>query len=744
MALTSCNSTNNIQSIEESSNESMSEQENENNKGTREMKTYIDFNFDGLEVGQDVPIEDFDFTEGGGFVASSKDKDGNVWVSPKDVLSNSMWGLNEKAIRDEKGNQIPLTDFSIEFTTRLPYSKANHVSDGGITFMYSSMIGRYDLAFNYDSSNEGRYSSVNLWMAQAPSGTSAFATTSSTDSGSKIRNFELYAGQDYKVTVCCKYTGKNEKGEDICTILVFIDNTLIIQQTNILFWVGGFGLRGYQSDWEYGSFKVSDYPLVCPDGIDHYSNENIENAKTLQKLQTPTLKTDGKTASWSAVENASYYDIFDGSTNFVGRVTTTEFPLSDYFSSTGNFKLLAGNNTFGFNRSDYAQGSYELADALPAPTLDKKDTTVLFWNAIDYAVGYELFLDGESFKTFDKNTLEFDANGYDGDFRIRALGDGVNYLNSPLSNAVSPAKPHLSAPVIKYKDGTIKWDAISNASSYSVYYNGTLLTTVDDCFYSTTTYGKYYVVAIPSDDARFKESFISNILTVRKTGSVYYTENFAGTPAGQTVDISQCGWGIYYNDGRLWEAKEEYKDGAMWVGVTEPYERSYSPNVGLQWSGTYFPATNQGAYLTNWTYTTDFLLKSNGPDGYDFFQLIFATQKTGGRYALDFKVYKETKDGAFTTKAIIGLYDNSNCYLYYDNAPLTYDVVHKFTINYSLQENGKARISYYIDEILVFDEFDLPHGTGDFGFSIISGNPMFTNIQVNDIPYESPDGEDRY
>lgn len=707
----------------------------------REDKTYFEWSWDNLNVGEDVPLTGIDVTDGGGYIASSKDDDGHVWIRQKEVLTGSMWGFCSSTVKDAKGDQIPLTDWSVEFTTRLPYEEADHPSDGGITFMASNLIGRYDLALYYSPSFPGTNSAANLWMAHAPDGLPKASTQIIEewgDQGSKITNFGIYPGEEYKVTVAMKRTGKNERQEDVATMYVFFDDVLAIRKEGINYWQGGFGLRGYQSSWEYGNFKVGNFPKICPDGLDHFNDTTDPEAIELDTLATPVLNKEGRKVTWDAVPNADHYEVFNNYGNYVTTVTDCELDTSLYFSGKGTLKIQAANKKFGYLRSDAATIDYDLPNALIAPTLQVKNVTVLTWNQIVGASGYELFYEGEAFKTFSASQSEWDAVGYEGGFQIRALGDGELFLNSPLSNVVYPATPLLATPNLRYDGNKLYWDEDEDASSYELYQAGALIETLTVPYYETTTYGSYSVKALASDPTKHKNSELSNVFVIRQVDRTYFSKNFEGVTGGTVIDLSGEGWGIYYNDGRVWETKKEYKDGAMWIGVTDPYPRSMNPDVGKQWSATYFPATNAGAYLTSYCFEADLLLESEGPDGYEFFQHIFATQKTGGRYALDFKVYNTE------SKATIGLYDNYNCYAYVENVNFEYDVAHNVKVFYNLHSDKTARISVYLDTLCVFDESGLPAGIGDFGFSTISGNPMWTNIKVTDMPYYGPDGVDRY
>jgi len=232
----------------------------------RVVQTYIDWDFDELAVGDDIPNT---ATEGAGFAAFRKDDNNEVWVRSKNPQD---WAAVYFGTPDPvEGGEIFLKDFAVISEALLPSATAADGSsnDGGFPLLVGA-VGRYDAAVAFNGEN----SSVNLWHAGNTDG-GPVATTQHNeawgDRGSKVESLTLEQDVVYTFTVAGKYQGMTAEGDEYFTIYVFVDDLLVIEKADIAYWTGGFGLRGWQSAVEYNSIKVIDFPLVCPDGIDHYS-----------------------------------------------------------------------------------------------------------------------------------------------------------------------------------------------------------------------------------------------------------------------------------------------------------------------------------------------------------------------------------------------------------------------------------------------------------------------------------------
>jgi len=105
---------------------------------------------------------------------------------------------------------------------------------------------------------------------------------------------------------------------------------------------------------------------------------------------------------------------------------------------------------------------------LSAPSLNAKEDK-LDWNNIDGNEGYELYCDEEYFAHVKEDVNEYELLEVDPDceFQVRAKGDGLNTLDSDLSDKVSVRK--LDAPSnVRVSQTKVSWNAVADADSYLI------------------------------------------------------------------------------------------------------------------------------------------------------------------------------------------------------------------------------------------------------------------------------------
>lgn len=221
----------------------------------REVKTYIDWTFDDLEDGIDVPNTG---TEGLGFKVVKEGNNG--YITSKDTQNFSAIYFG---VPGEDGNEIYLKDFAIETAFRLPEENDGIANDGGLALFVGS-DGRYDAAIGYPENIEDN-AFVNVWKA------------GNVDGGPMATNDkEQYPDRGYVSDFKLKYDewntytilGKSEEDADgnrFVNLYVYVNNVLVVNH-KIPSWDGGFGVRAFQSAMQYDYIKVTDLPLVSPDG----------------------------------------------------------------------------------------------------------------------------------------------------------------------------------------------------------------------------------------------------------------------------------------------------------------------------------------------------------------------------------------------------------------------------------------------------------------------------------------------
>ena len=129
------------------------------------------------------------------------------------------------------------------------------------------------------------------------------------------------------------------------------------------------------------------------------------------------------------------------------------------------------------------------ANPLPAPTnlVITVETATLTWNAVAGAVGYAIYVDGVRVYTVMTNSHDLLALNLPYGthvLQIRALGDDVNYSDSPLSYTINFIVTEygivapLPAPTNLVITGTtLTWNAVANSIYYAVYVDGSRVAT---------------------------------------------------------------------------------------------------------------------------------------------------------------------------------------------------------------------------------------------------------------------------
>jgi len=235
------------ESTESSSNETTTAKE------TRKVKTYLNWTFDDLEDGSDIPNV---AVEGAGFKVVKEGNNGwAVSKNPKD------WAAIYFGVPGDDGKEIYLQDFCIETKIFLPENNDGEANDGGVC-LFVSQEGRYDAAIAYGTDK----SYINIWKAGNTDG-GPIATNDKANYPERgwVADFKLEPGKSYIYTIMGKYR-KDTEGNEFVKVYAFVDSALILEH-EIPYWKGGFGLRGWKSAIRYDYVKVSDLPLVCPDGV---------------------------------------------------------------------------------------------------------------------------------------------------------------------------------------------------------------------------------------------------------------------------------------------------------------------------------------------------------------------------------------------------------------------------------------------------------------------------------------------
>ena len=147
----------------------------------------------------------------------------------------------------------------------------------------------------------------------------------------------------------------------------------------------------------------------------------------------------------------------------------------------------------------------EAPTPLDAPVLTL-DGSVVSWEAVDHATGYEVYIDGDKSASVTETRYELGVTAFGiYEVRVRATTDESGYAASELSAAIKyvlDSKPDvpkqtLDAPVLTLDGSVVSWAAVAHATGYEVYIDGDKAATVAETRYelNITAAGRYEITA---------------------------------------------------------------------------------------------------------------------------------------------------------------------------------------------------------------------------------------------------------
>ena len=213
----------------------------------------------------------------------------------------------------------------------------------------------------------------------------------------------------------------------------------------------------------------------------------VRTKQTMPVLESPTISLNGDILTITPVANATSYKIFSNN-NWLITSTTTTVNLSNWFSENGTYTITVTALADGYSES-----------------------------GLSNAVTYKLQL-----VTLDLTTLNLSQGTHT--IKVKAKGEG--YRDSAFSNEVSyTVLPQLEAPTISLNGNLLSSSTVQHATSYAIYSNNTLLTTVHTASISDfdlggyiTTAGSYTIYAI-AKATNYKDSPHSNEVTYTVSSS---------------------------------------------------------------------------------------------------------------------------------------------------------------------------------------------------------------------------------
>ena len=325
----------------------------------------------------------------------------------------------------------------------------------------------------------------------------------------------------------------------------------------------------YYGEW-YGVYKFAS-------GVNAWSFENVETPyPNITKLSAPVVSSINMTVSWGAVTGATGYEVYVNGTltatvtdltytvagtkdvsvyvkaissangyenSYISNVVscTNVFAkplLAKYTTNDGNTFVMVPNekgemvSVNGNGITDFAQYTWYLEDAGNGAYYIKLYSGLYlarFSNGdnapeVKAAVKIEgnanqqwkfVYVRGNSYKIQNVGHMNDWGNYYYGEwYGVYKFADGVNAWSFENVETPYPNITKLSAPVVSSINMTVSWGAVTGATGYEVYVNGTLTATVTDLTYTVagTEDVSVYVKAISSVNG-YENSYISNVVS---------------------------------------------------------------------------------------------------------------------------------------------------------------------------------------------------------------------------------------
>lgn len=237
-------------------------------------------------------------------------------------------------------------------------------------------------------------------------------------------------------------------------------------------------------------------------------NIKAQLAKPTGLAVSQNSTTGAITLSWNAVTNATSYEVFRdgtsvGSTGDSAKVITLPAPNTTY-----TFSVVAKANNY--LQSDPATKSAGPQLAVPSgiSATQTVSSVTLSWGAVSHATGYQVYngstlLGSTSNRTYTVNST---TPGTTYQFYVRATASG--YLTSDKGQLTVKVDPKLPTPTglsatPAENSVKLKWNAVTNATSYQVYNGSTYVGSASSTTFTHngtvpgTTYN-YKLVAVAS------------------------------------------------------------------------------------------------------------------------------------------------------------------------------------------------------------------------------------------------------
>ena len=245
---------------------------------------------------------------------------------------------------------------------------------------------------------------------------------------------------------------------------------------------------------------------------------------TVSKLDKPTLSVSGSKITWNAISGANGYEVKVGNGSYVSQ-TATEKALSNQEGKYKVYVRAKGNGSTVLS-SDAATIEYTTKNV----TLSDISVvgTTASWSAVAYKTS--LSLNGGSYSETTATSYTPTTEGTH-TVKVKAEGGWNNnskvyyYTNKAIEKSATIKLYKLSKPNLTTNSSGIVWDAVSNATTYSVKLdNGSFKTQTSRSVSFNTSSGMHtvYVQAIGSASSGYQDSEIASFTYETKQTSLTF------------------------------------------------------------------------------------------------------------------------------------------------------------------------------------------------------------------------------
>lgn len=192
---------------------------------------------------------------------------------------------------------------------------------------------------------------------------------------------------------------------------------------------------------------------------------NSNKIKPPAAVDASTIRYDGETLSWQAVDKATAYDI-----SFNGTNTTVYSPkFTSGVSSTTNqvTVTITAKNTGG--SADAAGRTFTRLKTINSSDLTFDVNGSMSWEHVDGATSYTVEINGNEKSNGASNIFKDFTYGQRNTIRVKAVGTDDTFA----TYGTAATKTYLGAPTsVRYDGEMVYWSGTELADSYTLYING--------------------------------------------------------------------------------------------------------------------------------------------------------------------------------------------------------------------------------------------------------------------------------